>query len=233
VTRVVVTGAGGAIGRVVTASLAGRFDLVPTDVRGPLAHLDVTDGAACRAAFAGADAVLHLAADPSPDAGWESLLPRNVVGTHEVAVAAAAVGVRRLVLASSLQAMSAYPADQQVRPDDPPRPANLYGATKAWAEAVGAWIAASTPTTVVALRIGFFGERPPSGADATPRNLAAWLSHRDAVELVRAAVEGPVDRFAVINGISANRYRKASYGPAEVALGYRPVDDAWDATIGA
>jgi hypothetical protein len=46
-------------------------------------------------------------------------------------------------------------------------------------------------------------------------------------ELVRAAVEGPVDGFSIINGVSANRYRKAEYGAAEIRLGYRPTDDAW------
>ena len=227
--RVVVTGAAGSIGRVVVAGLADRWDLVATDVRdGPgIERLDATDGEACRRMFDGADAVVHLAATPDPAASWQDLLPRNIVAVHEVAAAAAAVGVSRLVLACSMQAVSGYALDHQVRASDPPLPANLYGATKAWAEAVGGWIAATTPTSVVALRIGFFGATPPSGADATPRNLAAWLSVPDCVELVRAAVEGPVDGFTVVSGISANRYRKASYGPAEMRLGFNPSDDAW------
>jgi nucleoside-diphosphate-sugar epimerase len=123
--------------------------------------------------------------------------------------------------------------EHQVRSSDPPRPANLYGATKGWAEAVGSWVAATSSTSVIALRIGFFGSEPPSGQEATPRNLAAWLSHRDGAELVRAAVEGPVDGFSVVNGVSANRYRKAAYGPAEISIGYRPVDDAWDHPAGS
>ncbi len=31
------------------------------------------------------------------------------------------------------------PGRPRSRPDDAPRPGNLYGSTKAWAEAVGAW----------------------------------------------------------------------------------------------
>ena len=46
---------------------------------------------------------------------------------------------------------------------DPPRPANLYGATKAWAEALGGWVTATSHTSVVALRIGYFSEQPPAG----------------------------------------------------------------------
>ena len=229
--RVVLTGAAGTIGSSIRPALASRWDLVATDrlAAGGVEVLDVTDGDASRRAFAGADAVVHLAAVPDPTASWEELLPANVVGAYEVAAAAAAAGVRRLVLASSLQAVSADPPDRQLRSDDPPRPANLYGATKAWAEALGSWVAATSATSVVALRIGSFGSAPPSGAGVTPRDLAAWLSPRDCAELVRAAVEGPVDRFAVVNGVSANRYRKAEHGPAEGRLGYAPVDDAWPA----
>ncbi|HZI96727.1 MAG TPA: NAD(P)-dependent oxidoreductase [Actinomycetales bacterium] len=226
--RVVVTGAAGSIGRAITPVLAGRWDLRPTDVPGgdPDA-LDVTDGEACRAAFAGADAVVHLAAVPDPEAGWEQLLPANVVGGYQVAQAAADCGVRRLVLASSLQAVSAYPEGRQVRTTDPPRPANLYGATKAWAEALGAWVASTSSTSVVALRIGYFAQQPPGGPGATARDVAAWLSPRDCAELVRTAVEADVRGFIVANGTSANRYRFADLAETTATLGYRPADDAW------
>jgi hypothetical protein len=56
------------------------------------------------------------------------------------------------------------------------------------------------------------------------------LSPDDCAELVRAAVEGQVEGFTVVNGVSANRYRKASHGPAEQCIGYRPSDDAWAAS---
>jgi uronate dehydrogenase len=176
---------------------------------GGVALLDVTDRQACASAFAGADAVVHLAAVPDPDACWDALLPANVVGTQVVAQAAMDAGVRRLVLASSLQAVSAVPTGTQVRADDPPRPANLYGATKAWAEAVGSWVAATSPTTVVALRIGYFQVERPDRGTTSARNQAAWLSSHDAADLIRAAVEANVRGFVVANGVSANRHRQA------------------------
>lgn len=117
----------------------------------------------------------HLAAIPDPDAGGEALLPANVVGAYQVAQAAADRGVRRLVLASSSQAVSAYPEGTQVRTAEAPGPANLYGATKAWAEALGAWVAWTTSSSVVALGIGYFAARPLTADGATPGNLAAWL----------------------------------------------------------
>jgi nucleoside-diphosphate-sugar epimerase len=227
--RVVLTGAGGRIGRAIFPLLPADWDVLRTDLEASedIAALDVTDADACRRTFAGADAVVHLAAVPDPAASWEQLLPANVLGTYHVAEAAAACGVRRLVLASSLHAVSAVPSETQLRDSDPPRPGNLYGATKAWAEALGAWLAATTSTSVVALRIGYFSPHRPDPDTVPASELAAWLSARDAAELVRAAVEAEGLTFIVANGISANRYRRADLRDTMQLLGYQPVDDAW------
>jgi uronate dehydrogenase len=177
--------------------------------------------------FRGADAVVHLAANADPRAEWDVLRGPNVDGAYAVAAAARECGVRRLVLASSVQAVSAYPESLQRRVDDAPRAGNLYGATKAWAEALGGWVAASSRTSVVAMRIGFFSECPPAGEDASPRNLSAWLSHGDCARLIQAAVESEHHGLVVVNGISANRYRIAELGDAERSIGYAPIDDTW------
>lgn len=227
--RVVLTGAAGRIGRAVTPALAEAWSLHPVDLRAGdgIDALDVTDLAACRDAFAGADAVVHLAAVPDPAASWEELLPANVVGAFTVAQASMEAAVPRLVLASSLQAVSAYPITTQTRADDPPRPRNLYGATKAWAEALGSWVASSSATSVVALRIGHFQLAPPDPATASARDRAAWLSPQDAARLIRAAVEAEGLTFAVVNGVSANRYQHADLTAAQQLIGYVPADDAW------
>jgi len=224
-----VTGAGGRIGAVVRERLGARWNIRATDLKPAdgIEELDVADFERCVAMFRGADAVVHLAADPNPDADWEALKGPNVDGGYAVAAAARECGVRRLVLASSVHAVSAYPDTVQRRAEDAPRPANLYGATKAWAEALGAWVAASSRTSVVALRIGYFSERSPTGKDASPRNLSAWLSHGDCARLIQASVESEHDGFLVVNGISANRYRIVELGEAERRIGYTPGDDAW------
>jgi len=227
--QVVLTGAGGRIGRAIVPLLPADWDVLRTDLEASedIAALDVTDADACHRTFAGADAVVHLAAVPDPTATWEQLLPANVLGAYHVAEAAAACGVRRLVLASSLHAVSAVAGETQLRESDQPRPGNLYGATKAWAEALGAWLAATTSTSVVALRIGYFSRHRPDPDTVPASELAAWLSARDAAELVRAAVEAQGITFAVANGISANRYRRADRRDTMQQLSYQPVDDAW------
>lgn len=81
---------------------------------------------------------------------------------------------------------------------------------------------------MVALRIGYFFEHPPAGAEATPLNLSAWLSPGDCARLIQSAVESDVTGLTVVNGISANRYRIAELGEAEERIGYEPADDAWE-----
>ena len=73
--RVLVTGAAGAIGSAVTARLSDRWRLRATDLQAGagIDELDITDADACHAAFAGVDAVVHLAGNPSPDANWSQL----------------------------------------------------------------------------------------------------------------------------------------------------------------
>ena len=227
--HVVVTGGAGRVGRAIAPLLPSDWRMRRTDLTtgDGIDGLDVTDLEACRSAFIGAEAVVHLAAVPDPAASWEQLLPSNVVGVHQVAQAVADCDVPRLVLASSLHAVSAVPDGSQSRASDAPRPGNLYGATKAWAEAVGAWLAATTSTSVVALRIGYFAEARPDPAAISARDRSAWLSPRDAAELVRAAVEAQGLEFVVANGISANRYRIADIQTTMQHLGYRPLDDAW------
>lgn len=225
------TGAAGGMGRAIAPVLRDRWALILTDVApGAADVLDVTDGDACRRAFAGADAVVHLAAVADPEASWETLHGPNLVGVYQVAQAAMDCHVRRLVLASSLQAVAGYPPERQRRTGDAARPVNLYGATKAWAEAVGCWVSATSQTSVVALRLGYFPPARP-GTDSPDQDRKAWLSPRDCAELVRCAVETDDVSFVVANGVSANRYSIADLSDTTARLGYRPHDDAWSDSV--
>ncbi len=106
--RVLVTGSAGFIGRhVVEAARTAGHDVVGLDlVAGdPAERGDVRRAADVERAVAGVDAVVHLAGQvglerefsDSPD-----YVSHNCAGTCEVLIAAARVGARRLVLASSM-----------------------------------------------------------------------------------------------------------------------------------
>ena len=121
-----------------------------------IVHRDIADAEACREACAGIDTVIHLAADPSPEADWESsLLPNNIRGTVNVFRAAHEAGCRRVVFASSVHAVGGPQNEEAIADDAPPRPVNLYGASKAFGEAVAATYSAAG-LSGIAIRIGAY-----------------------------------------------------------------------------
>ena len=136
--QVLVTGSAGAVGRPVCAELARRghrvhgIDRRPTEWLEDAVVADITDGEAVRAAARGMDAVVHLAAHPD-DAPFATLVGPNVTGLHTVMDAALAEGVRRVVLASTLQVV--WSRQDRSRPArvDEACPSNHYALTKLWA----------------------------------------------------------------------------------------------------
>lgn len=110
-TRVVITGAAGWVGRKLLRRLAvdhdaATLDVVATDVRPSFEGclpLDVRDPDAVRDAMRGADMVVHLAAivDPAPGMTRRMQYEVDVEGTRHVLHACLEHGVRRLVVTSS------------------------------------------------------------------------------------------------------------------------------------
>jgi dTDP-4-dehydrorhamnose reductase len=128
--KLLVTGAGGLLGRAVLSEAGGRgYDVVALDH----ARLDVTDEAAVGAAVsdARADAVVHCAAYTAVDraeAEPQAALAVNRDGTRHVAAAAAEAGAVLLYVSTD------YVFDGRkgtpYRPDDPTGPLSAYGSTK-------------------------------------------------------------------------------------------------------
>ncbi|WP_211245951.1 NAD-dependent epimerase/dehydratase family protein [Actinomadura oligospora] len=225
---VVITGAAGRIGSVLRAGLRDEAErLVLVDRVGLTAQsptedtrqLDLRDAEALTAALEGADAVVHLGgvADEAP---LPELLDGNVMGTLNVLEAARRNGVKRVVLASSNRLTGFYPVSTTVTPDMPPRPDGLYGVSKVAVEALGRLYADKFGLSVVCLRIGSFEDAPTEH-----RHLATWLSHRDCLGFVRAALTAPDIDFTSVYAVSANKRRFWDL-KAAATLGYVPEDDA-------
>ena len=232
--RILVTGAAGRIGSAFralapshlslrladrdTASLPQGADVMVVDV----ANLDE-----CRRACVGIDTVLHLAADPGPVSDfYGSLLDANIKGAFNVFRAAADAGCRRVVFASSAQTIEGYPEDRQVTVKDPVRPANLYGVTKVFGEALGSYFATQEGLSVIAVRIANFASFT-AGERHSARDVSAFLSHRDCVQLLVKAIEAENVHFAIVNGVSDNRYKRLALEESRELLGYAPEDDAF------
>jgi uronate dehydrogenase len=125
-----------------------------------------------------------------------------------------------VVLASSNRVSGFYPVAETVAPDMPARPDGLYGVSKVALEALGRLYADKFGLSVVCLRIGSFEDEP-----SEPRHLATWLSPRDCLGFIQAALTAPAVHCATLYAVSANtrRFWDTSAG---AELGYTPVDNA-------
>lgn len=175
---------------------------------------------------AGVDTVLHLAAEASAGTAWDDLLHTNIIGTYNVFVAAKSAGCKRLIFASSIHAISGYPADVQVKGTDPPNPGDLYGVSKCFGEALGRYMATHEGLSCIAVRIGAF---QPLDAARDPKGLwmmDAFVSRRDLNQLFQRCIDAPSQlRFAIFAGLSDNRFKRMDISDARELVGYKPQDD--------
>lgn len=232
---VLLTGASGRIGKTVFAGLRTEFRFVLTDVVSlpypvdpphRFETADLSNVAADSGLFDNVDTVIHLAGLPHPDSTFEELLPNNIVATYNVFEAACRAGCSRVIFASSAQTIEGYPVDRQIHAGMQVRPANLYGVSKCFGEALGAYYAARRGVSVIALRIGAF-EFPDDHHLESTRDLSAFLSPRDAVQLVECAIKAKDIDFLIAHGISNNRFKRLDLAETFEKLGYAPRDDAF------
>lgn len=224
--KVLLTGAGGSVGRQLLPGLTAAYNVrvldrtavdapdVASQVVGDLSDRDV----AARA-LDGMDAVVHLAGNPEPDSHWADLEGSNVDAFSALLAAAQSHGVRRVVFASSVHAMGGYEGSRRwpIDPSWPPSPCCAYGATKAFDEALARAYAYRSPMSLVALRLGWTTPEPVD-ADA----LAGWLGPADLIQLVTRALEADV-RFGAYHGVSGSRTPRWDIANAERELGYVPA----------
>jgi nucleoside-diphosphate-sugar epimerase len=146
--RILVTGASGFLGRAVIAAFAKDGHAVRAAVRQtpvpPFAagievatHRDYVEGFDWPSLLDGMDFVVHLAGIAHTGPGIDPALYDRVNrrATEEVANAAARDGIQRFVFVSSIRAQCGPAADHVLSERDPPQPTDPYGRSKLAAEA--------------------------------------------------------------------------------------------------
>jgi nucleoside-diphosphate-sugar epimerase len=149
---VLVTGAFGRVGTAVIENLSDRysFDYIDKSENEEYESItaDIKNKDQIQPAFFNQDAVVHLAADPSTDAGWNSVLNNNIIGTYNCLEAARRAEVETFVFASSNHVVGQY--ETELSPDiyipgysfvvdhtTPVRPDSFYGTSKLFGEGLG------------------------------------------------------------------------------------------------
>ncbi|MCA1647444.1 MAG: NAD(P)-dependent oxidoreductase [Chloroflexi bacterium] len=233
----VITGGGGRIASAIRPMLRAHYRLRLLDVRERLAELegdeymqlDTADLDATERGCAGADAVLHLAANASTSARWAEVRKDNIDATYNVFEAARRCAASKVVLASTNHVMGfynlerAWPIDTvgAIRPD------SLYGVSKAFGEALARYYADAFGMSMICLRIGWFTPDDPTSEALSP----LWISARDLAQIVLRCLETP-RRFGIYNATSNNPQAHWSLETARSELGYAPVDDVSVHAIG-
>ena len=234
--RVLVTGAAGRIGSYFAEHAENKYDLrlmVRESDKGidkvrPFGEVvfgDLGDLDRLKEVCAGIDTVLHLAADPSPSAVWDSLLENNIVGTYHVFTAAKSAGCRRVIYASSIHAVSGYPVDVQVKTSEPVNPGDMYGVSKCFGEALARYMAEQEGLSAIAIRIGAFQPLEAARKESSVSMLDAFVSHRDLNHLIHCCIDVENVKFAILHGLSDNRFKRLDISDARALVGYTPQDD--------
>ncbi len=223
---VLITGAAGHIGSVLTSRLADDHELRGLDVVEPETGYpgdfvlgDCADPRVSARAVDGVDAVVHLAG-VATESDLPTSLHSHVLTTAALLDAMVSSGVGRMVYASSNHAVGMTPRQEPLGVDVPTRPDTFYGVGKVAAEALLSLYADRYGISSVAMRIGSFLAAPQ-----TKRALSTWLSYDDCARMVRAALTADVAGFNIVYGISANTDAWWDLEPGR-ALGYHPADDA-------
>jgi NAD+ dependent glucose-6-phosphate dehydrogenase len=238
---ILVTGAGGNIGDRICAHLAARGYTLRKLCLNPRSDPGIITCDLARydnswvQHFDGADAVIHLAGEPSPFADWDRVLELNVDLTLNVLAASHRYGVKRFVFASSNHVMAGHRySATKLSEAMAPCPISAYGATKVFGERVGKLYADRYGISFVSLRIGASpnddarrrGARLPFGAWGQ----AMWLSDRDLCEGFEKAITNKSIKYGIYNLMSANPGMRWPLDAIKADLGFEP-QDSWPAQV--
>lgn len=229
---VLLTGASGALGRVLTRALADRgwtlrlTDRVPFPdplPEGARFHgADLEDGAAVLRIAEGCGTILHFGGI-SVEHPFETVIGPNIRGLYHAYEAARREGAR-MVFASSNHTIGFHERTAVLDDDCALAPDGFYGLSKAYGEMMGRLYRDKHGVESVFLRIGSCFPEP---TDA--RMLATWLSYGDLTRLVARATLAPdlgPERCLVIWGASNNSRMTWWRRDGRATIAWAPRDSA-------
>lgn len=228
--HILITGGAGMVAGILRNHWGDQYRLRLADlqpIESPGDHesilMDITRYDQFLASCEGIDTVIHLAADRSPRAEfYKTLLDLNIIGTYNAFQAAHEAGCKRIVFASSINAILGYKGDSAVEWDVPIFPTNIYGATKCWGEALGRVYSETHGLSCICVRLG--GPRFEQNGDWDPTEPSMGISPRDTAQLFGKCVDAEYLSFAIVHGVSRHRYSRMNLTETSRVLNYEPQD---------
>lgn len=228
---VLLTGASGALGRVLARTLGAKgwalrlTDIAPFPDEIPagssFAAADLADRDAIARVAAGCGAILHFGG-VSVERPFDEVVGPNIAGLYNI-YEAARNAKARVLFASSNHTVGFHERATTIDSESPFRPDGYYGASKVWGEMMGRLYWHKHRIESVLVRIGSCFPKP---VDA--RMLATWLSYGDLARLCERAVLAERTGCAVVWGTSRNSRMTWWQGDDREAIGWEPEDSADD-----
>ena len=206
--RLLITGAAGALGKLLRKELAGYAPVIRLSDIADLGSagageetmpLDLADAEAVHKLVDGCDYIVHLGGVSVEDT-FEKILQSNIRGTYNVFEAARKTGKPRILFASSNHAIGFHTRETRLDATSAQRPDSIYGVSKCFGEAMASYYFDKFGIESVCVRIGSCFPEPKDR-----RMLATWLSGADLVRLVKCIAEAPRVGHTIVYGASANR----------------------------
>ncbi len=200
--KVLITGAKGIIGQVLTEGLR-NYHITPVD----LPEKDVRDYDALYRLAAGKDTIVHLAWNTKTDNIGSGRIDINNSLMFENVYRVALARKQRVIVASSVHVdtFSELQKSEMLSPDRDPTPDSPYGAHKIFLEKLGLWYACKG-LEVICIRFGGvyrLNQKPQNDMSVV------GLSHPDCVNLITKCIEAKSvpNNFVIVYGVSDNKNR--------------------------
>lgn len=241
--KILITGATGTIGKELTKHLIKRHQLILVDVdfsefpeelkqEAQIIETDLVDRENWRGLLEDIEYVIQLAGEPDQNAEFygdlEELnfeIPHNLFDE-----ALEAEHLKRILFASSVHAVNGYPDDIQVKTTDPVRPSGLYGVSKVYIEALAAHHAYVNDIPSIGIRIANYTiDNEELDSEVDEAGMAMYFSARDMNHLVDCCLEAELNEpYLLVNGLSNNTFKRLSIEEAQNKLDYQPKDNAFE-----
>jgi len=229
INRLLITGAGGNLGKVARQHFRGKYphirlsDRVDMDPAGDGEEVIVCDLSDRQQTFqllADVDAVIHLGGF-SVEGDWDTIINSNLIGAINLYEGALQAGTDRILFASSNHAIGMHDRATTLDHTCEARPDTRYGLSKAFGEDLGRLYAYKHGIRCLNMRIGSCFPKP-----FDERSLSTWLSFRDFCQLCEVGLNADY-QFEIVYGVSNNPKTWWDNSNAE-RLGYKPQDTAED-----
>lgn len=226
--RILLTGAAGMLGKMLRETLHGYCDMLRVSDIAPLENArqgeeviqcDLGDLEAVTSLVDGCDFIIHLGG-MSVENKFETILNANIRGTYHIYEAARQKSVSRILFASSNHAIGFHERDTVLDADAPTRPDSLYGVSKCFGENLARYYYDKFAIETAVVRIGSCFPKPMN-----KRMMATWMSYQDFTNMVKSINEAEQVGYSILYGASANKEQWWNNHLAD-HLGWVPQDSS-------